>query len=63
MELRKQSALNYVRHPVSQTSIVTPRGVERGAFAYKTLLKGRQSPSPPPTPHPFSSGLSIKRLL
>ena len=26
MEPRKQSALNYVRHLVSQTSIVTPRG-------------------------------------
>ena len=70
MEPRKQSALNYVRHLVSQTSIVTPRGGggKRGGvpvqhFVERSTAPLPPTPPPPPHPHPFSSGLSIKRLL
>ena len=54
MEPRKQSALNYVRHPVSQTSIVTPRGGggKRGGVPVKKFVVWAPAPSPPPPPHP-----------
>lgn len=66
MEPRKQSALNCVRHPVSQTSIDTPLGGggKRGGVPVQNFVEEVASPlAPPPPPHPFSSGFSIKRLL
>lgn len=50
MEPRKQSALNYVRHLVSQTSIVTPRGGggKRGGVPVQHFVERSTAPYPPP---------------
>ena len=51
MELSKQSALNYVRHLVSQTSIVTPRGGggKRGGVPVQHFVERSTAPYPTPT--------------
>lgn len=52
MEPRKQSALNCVRHPVSQTSIDTPRGGggKRGGVPVQNFVEEVASPLAPPPP-------------